>query len=116
MSEIDEILLNHEKHYTRKAIEYHIPDYMVKGLVDYIVYGKSPGGFLNALLRGDLFLVFAIADSNNKNAIENYVRFLHNVPPSICYGNDEKIIKWIETGGMRGVLKPEGSASSSQSD
>jgi len=80
-----------------------IPDYMVDGIVNYIMIGQRPGSFLQAIFENDLMMSAFRADGTNVNLLLGYCRLLYNDLPSNCWGNREVVMRWIENGGLRGI-------------
>lgn len=80
-----------------------IPGYMHQGLVDYIVDGKPPGGFLIAVLTNDLKNACQAADDTNRHLIYHYVEFLWNHAPAACWGSLGRVKIWIANRGISGL-------------
>ena len=80
-----------------------LPDYMVGGLVRYFNNHLPPGGFLRAVLAGDLFEALAHADDTNKNCLHAYAMWLHNYVPGRPqgWGSYEAIDQWLAIRGPR---------------
>ena len=78
----------------RVALNQHIPPYMHRGLIRYILLGEFPGSFLSALLKGDLFATLAYADSTNIKILHQYGDFLYNNAPRLCFGDAETVLAW----------------------
>lgn len=71
-------------------------------LENYIVHGLEPGGFMTAVLTNDLYSTVYRADAQNVSIIPHIVTWIHNNIPSICYGNSETMIMWMnDEGGVR---------------
>ena len=73
-----------------------IPDYMHEPLVLYVVHRIQGGSFLTAVLSNDLTEACACADDNNKRCLFDYINFLYNNTPRICWGSPEKVQKWLQ--------------------
>lgn len=71
-----------------------LPDYMIDGMVRYIVHGIPPGGFLTAVLSNDLMGALQKGDDVNQHALPAYGRFLHNYAPIGCFGSPERVAEW----------------------
>ena len=79
-----------------------LPDYMIGGVVRYVLYGIAPGSFLTAVIDGDLFMALRKADDNNKNALPAYAAFFYNYAPSDCFGSVHRRLEWVKKGGVIG--------------
>lgn len=79
------------------ACQCGIPDYMVEGLVRYVVHHIAPGDFLCAVIANDLFEAYGRADSTNIYCIYNYVQFFYNHAPAPCWGSREALKAWVTT-------------------
>ena len=73
-----------------------IPHYMREGLVNYILNGIPPGGFLCAFINNDLMRALGKADSSNINRLKDYGTFFYNHSPQGCYGYGEAVNDWVE--------------------
>ena len=62
-----------------------VPPHMWGSVVKWIVFGIIPGGFLQAVIEGDLFQAYARADDTNASAMERWARFFYNYAPSAAY-------------------------------
>jgi len=71
-----------------------IPDYMVDGVVEYLVRGVIPGGFLTAVFENDLVGAFAKADETNTTHMREWAEFLYNSMPAQAWGSPEKVAAW----------------------
>ena len=80
-----------------------IPDYMIGGLRRYIERGIPPGHFLSAVLSNDLGEAVRRADDVNKRKLADYVLFLENYAPSVCWGSPTKLDAWIAQRGFDGA-------------
>lgn len=70
-----------------------ISDASCGSLARYLALGVQPGGFMNALLSGDLREAIRRADANNENLIPDYVAYLMTLPPE-CWGTPEIVANW----------------------
>ena len=80
-----------------------LPDYMVGGVVRYVLHGIKPGSFLTAVIDGDLFMALRKADDTNQQSLPQYARFFWNYAPSECFGSVNKRSEWVKKGGVVGV-------------
>lgn len=89
---------------TEAACQNHIPTYMQDGLIEYVLTARPTGSFLNAILTNNLREACNRADELNKRLIWNYVNFLWNHAPMMCWGNEETVKKWRDIGGYMGLM------------
>jgi len=73
-----------------------VPEHIVDGLCDYIVYRVKAGSFLTAVLENNLKESFARADEFNRDNLFNTVSFLYNHAPGACWGSPENVKAWLE--------------------
>jgi hypothetical protein len=85
-----------------KALMMWIPEHMIEGLTNWILHGRTPGYFLQAILMNDLKEACLRADDYNRTRIWNYVNFLLNESPMNCWGSKEKMERWHELKGLCG--------------
>ena len=71
-------------------------DYMKPGIRDYIEDGCPTGGFLYALLTNDLRGAVARADENNMRVLVEWVHWLYNEAPSLCWGSPDRVTEWMK--------------------
>jgi len=90
----------YEDYYRGRAEHHELPDYMIDGLVRYIVHGIEPGGFLTSVLENDLAWAAANADAINRRILFRYASFLLYGAPNGCWGSKSKVREWIEKGGL----------------
>jgi hypothetical protein len=72
--------------------EYNLPN--SRALVEYIVYGKSVGGFLSGVIANNLTGAACRADSANLKALGAYGRFMMHHAPASCYGSERELESW----------------------
>lgn len=80
-----------------------VPRHSHKGLVRWILLGIYPGGFLTAVLEGDLYEALGRADEINRHALWDYANFLYNHSPSGCFKTKERVKDWHLKGGLLGM-------------
>ena len=78
------------------------PSQMSAGVERYIEQGCDPGGFLFALICGDLYEAIARADTGNLYAIVAWWYWVRDEAPNACYGSRAKVETWIREGGLVG--------------
>lgn len=87
-----------------------LPQHMHGALERYIDKGIPPGGFLTAVLSNDLRNAVGRADAENRERIGDYVIYLYNDAPSVCWGSPEKVEAWIAAGGLHGLAPAQQAA------
>lgn len=56
--------------------------------------GILPGGFLAAVLRGDLFDAFNRADAKSRPLIQKIASYIQRELPAGCYGSQANMDRW----------------------
>ena len=79
-----------------------VPEHMRYGAAMWVLFGKEAGGFLTAVVEGDLFGAFVRADDANSRCMKDWVTFFYNYAPTECYGSKEAAEQWAEEGGYFG--------------
>ena len=85
----------HEIEVEKQARECWIPDYMIGGLVRYVVHHIEPGDFLCAVIANDLLGAYQCADRTNSDKLYNYVQFFYRHAPPQCWGSREALKAWL---------------------
>lgn len=78
--------------------EYRIPLHMHESVMWYVLFGIPPGGFTQAVFRGDLFDAVDKADSYNQQALVNWAKWIYNFAPMGARNPDN----WISVKGLVG--------------
>ena len=73
-----------------------MPEYMREGIINYILHGLPPGGFLEAIICGDFFEAVRRADDNNIANLPAYATYFFNNAPMACFGSPMKMEAWIK--------------------
>lgn len=68
----------------------------VESLTAYGEYARRTGGFLQAILEGDLYRATACADIHNQQRIYHIVKYIVKTLPSESYGTPDKVMKWLK--------------------
>jgi len=71
-----------------------IPEHTQRALRVWVFGGLHPGGFLTAVLRGDLFGAVAQADGENIKALPQITMFVFNRVPGECQGSAVNMNDW----------------------
>ena len=74
----------------------YIPEHLRDSLEDYIVRGWSPGGFLTAMLAGDLYRATMIADMASGPGMQNIAKWIMHEMPEESWGSYEIVEAWIK--------------------
>lgn len=74
----------------------------IMALRRYIDQKIPPGGFLLSVLCNDLKDAAGRADMYNRRKLFEYVEYLYNHAPSICWGSKENVNAWLEVGMAEG--------------
>ena len=77
-----------------------IPEYMRPGLLRYVNSGVPPGGFLYAVIEGDLHAACGKADDQNMRLLPVYSAWLYNRAPAGCFGFKGAVDDWVKIGGL----------------
>jgi len=71
-----------------------IPVDTLRNLVEYCIRGRSPGGFLEAVLSNDLRKSFERGDITHINALWAIITWVYNRAPSGAWGSPERVSQW----------------------
>lgn len=74
-----------------------LPQHIQEGMQLYIEHKIAPGGFLTAVLCNDLYGAAVRADEINKHLLFEYVNWLDNHAPQLCWGNPKRVKEWLES-------------------
>ncbi len=77
-----------------------LPHYMEGGTRRWLEQGIHPGNFLSAVISNDLFEAFGLADSENCDAMFEWIRFFYNETPADSHGSPEAMKAWAEHCGL----------------
>lgn len=72
-----------------------IPKHTKEALELYVHSGIKPGGFLQAVLRNDLFGAYGRADALNIQNMFAIISYIYNYVPSAAHGSEEQIETWV---------------------
>ena len=72
-----------------------IPEHTKDSIDLYVSHGCEPGSFLMAVLTNDLFGAVGRADEFNIRHLREICQYVYNDIPSVCWGSDEKVKKWM---------------------
>ncbi len=91
--------------YSDRARECGIPEHCIEPLVDYVVRGWEPGGFLYEVLCNRLVGALQLADDANRDALPAYARFLYTHAPRWCWKGPDEVADWIKRSGLMPSLE-----------
>jgi hypothetical protein len=80
-----------------------VPPSLHDGLLRYLRRGILPGGFLTAVLQGDLYKAAITADAGNFEAIGTIARALVWALPADAYGSPAKVARWAHAAQTKDV-------------
>ena len=80
-----------------------IPEKIAGGIARYVIYGISPGHFMDKVLSNDLMGASNHADQQNRKLLDVYVCLMHNILPFNCWGSEELVYEWSKRGGLDGL-------------
>lgn len=79
---------------TREYARDMVPDHSQESLENYLMYGYHPGGFLAAMLAGELFVAANSADHANGPAMQGIANWIMQAAPHGSWGNREAVDNW----------------------
>ena len=80
-----------------------IPEKIAGSIARYVIYGISPGPFMDKVLSNDLVGASNHADQQNRKLLDVYVCLMHNILPFNCWGSEELVYEWSKRGGLDGL-------------
>lgn len=80
-----------------------IPEYMIGGMIRYVLHGIEPGGFLFNVFANDLMGAVGKADETNAECLRNYAMAIYNDCPRDCHGSPDQVLAWMKQGGLNGL-------------
>ena len=89
----------------RSKAEEMVPEYMVEGLMAYVMDGVPPGEFLLSVLNNDFAWAVTKADGENSKRLRDWAILIHNFTPGGCHGSDEDVKEWVEMKGLNGLVR-----------
>tara|TARA_R100000963_G_C4638773_1_gene102537 strand:+ start:195 stop:524 length:330 start_codon:yes stop_codon:yes gene_type:complete len=69
-----------------------IPERMKGGIRRYVYDGIPPGGFLFAVMSGNLVDAWLYADTDNRVILHHYAHLVYDFIPSKMMGSKEKVL------------------------
>jgi hypothetical protein len=77
-----------------------IRDDVLWAITCWVVEGRLPGHFLQAVLRNDLGDALGRADGHNVRYLGAIYGLLYNRAPSACFGSPGAVDAWQQRGGL----------------
>ena len=81
----------------------YLPAHTLWSINQYVKEGQSVGDFLYAVLTNNLLKAVANADDQNSVRLSLIVRYIVNRCPAACHGSAERVAKWMEHRGCKGL-------------
>jgi hypothetical protein len=81
--------------------EQYIPSHTQESIENYLIRGYNPGGFVTAILTGDLFRAVAVADVANRHAIWHITKWITLYAPPGSWGSADTVRAWEEDRDQR---------------
>lgn len=79
-----------------------VPAHMRPSLHRHVELGHAVGGFLTALLEGNIARALVSADPNNERAWPQWIEALQLIPDD-CHGSADRVNKWRQHRGLSGL-------------
>lgn len=80
---------------TSSLIEYAVPIGLWRGLTNYVVHRRLPGGFLQACLTNDFARAACNADADSRARLREIALWLYNAVPGECWGSRARVSAWV---------------------
>ena len=92
-----------DPHILFNGISIDIPSHLHLPLVEYVDEGKVPSIFIRAVLSNDLRRSVQYVGKDRLSILVPLVKWLECAVPIQCWGEGEKISRWINHQGLREV-------------
>ena len=77
------------------SLEHHgVPKHLRQGLIDYVIHGQRPGGFLLACLENNFVDAVCRAIDLHVYEIVAVAKWIFNEAPSRCWGSPGIVKTW----------------------
>lgn len=83
-----------ETHFGQKITEFSVET--KEAIENYLIHGYSPGGFMTAILTGDLYRAVGSADISNQKYLWNVAKWIALYAPPMSFGDRERVKNWID--------------------
>ena len=77
------------------AMDRLVPKHLQRDILAYVILGKQPSGFREAVLRNNLMDAVDRANEEEMAALKSVAEFIFNYVPSGCWGSKKKIDSWF---------------------
>ena len=93
--------------WVEKMIYTKIPPNILEALNMWAIRGQRTSGFVEAVLRNDLYGAVAAADAESLAAIAPIMAYVCNRLPSGCWGSRERVDEWPDSDWKFDPLDPD---------
>lgn len=73
-----------------------VPEHTQESIENYLIHGWMPGGFMEAMLAGDIFRAAACGDQVNGPAMQGIANWIAYGAPHGSWGSYEKVKDWAQ--------------------
>jgi hypothetical protein len=78
------------------VLKWRVPSEMSEPMLNYLVYGFSPGSFYTAVLANDALTAFASSHpSNRMTDLKALAGWIQDCAPAISWGSYERVRDWL---------------------
>jgi len=79
---------------TREYARDMVPDHAQESIENYLMFGYHPGGFMTAMLAGDLFTAAGSGDQANGPSMQGIANWIQHSAPHGSWGSEEAVHNW----------------------
>lgn len=72
----------------------HVPEHAQESIENYLMFGYHPGGFMSAMLAGDLFRAASSGDQANGPGMQGIANWIQHSAPHGSWGSYEAVENW----------------------
>ena len=84
-----------------------VPEHTQRSLEDYFCRCLPPGGFIKAVLVGDLFAAACSADYENANCLADIAEWVYQNAPAGSFGSNAAIKGWLSKNQYQQMFEKE---------
>jgi len=77
---------------------------MLYSIRAYMMVGQQPGGFLTNAPENDFAAAVTSADGTTQTILREVGLYLYNYTTTHSWGSEKTVRKWIQKGGLYGML------------